>query len=181
MVRKKSTAKSARARTVRFPTVRTQRTEQSSSTLDTSLLSSRLCGLLCSLSQSLSVLIVSVEALRRQNADADADIAAVLQQHVGDQLAGHLSGTHEEPRTGRAHSKRRGPLRAAGILPQETSKSGCQGKKWIFTNRKSKAICSNWVPQTCRSKGTAEWRLSLTHHVSKGLLTAPAPRRMTCV
>jgi hypothetical protein len=54
--------------------------------LDAAPLSDRLVSLLHGLSHSLSVLIVSVEALRRQDADADSDIAAVLQQHVGDQM-----------------------------------------------------------------------------------------------
>ena len=54
--------------------------------LDAALLSDRLVSLLHGLSHSLSVLIVSVEALRRQDADADSDIAAVLQQNVGDQM-----------------------------------------------------------------------------------------------
>jgi hypothetical protein len=48
--------------------------------LDAALLSDRLVSLLHGLSHSLSVLIVSVEALRRQDADADSDIAKVLQQ-----------------------------------------------------------------------------------------------------
>ena len=54
--------------------------------LDAALLSDRLVSLLHGLSHSLSVLIVSVEALRRQDADADSDIAKVLQQNVGDQM-----------------------------------------------------------------------------------------------
>jgi hypothetical protein len=54
--------------------------------LDAALLSDRLVSLLHGLSHSLSVLIVSVEALRRQDADAGSDIAKVLQQNVGDQM-----------------------------------------------------------------------------------------------
>jgi len=104
MVAKESTAKRARARKESPVDARTERASPAAPVrerasgpsvtaihdqapvLDAALLSDRLCRLLYSLSHSMSVLIVSVEALRRQDADADSDIAKVLQQNVGAQL-----------------------------------------------------------------------------------------------
>jgi hypothetical protein len=104
MVTQKSTAKRARARKESPVDARTERARPAAHVrerapgpavtglhdqapvLDAALLSDRLCRLLYSLSHSLSDLIVSVEALRRQDADADSDIAKVLQQNVGAQM-----------------------------------------------------------------------------------------------
>jgi len=70
----------ARARGPAGATVVVETAGHEAPVLDAALLSDRLVSLLHGLSHSLSVLIVSVEALRRQDADADSDIAAVLQQ-----------------------------------------------------------------------------------------------------
>jgi hypothetical protein len=86
MVAKQHTARRAHARKKDPVAACTESPTSAAPVLDAALLSDRLCDLLHSLSHSLSVLIVSVEALRRQDADADSDIAAVLQQNVGDKL-----------------------------------------------------------------------------------------------
>lgn len=45
------------------------------------------------LQQAMSTVIVSVEALRHQNADCDEDVARVLQRNVSDRLYGEVEKT----------------------------------------------------------------------------------------
>jgi hypothetical protein len=96
MVAKKSTANRAQAGTDRLIKARRARPARRIDTsaadarpapsVDAAVVSQCLWQLLEALQRSMSAVIVSVEALRRQDADADSDIAVVLQQHVGDQL-----------------------------------------------------------------------------------------------
>jgi len=87
MVNRKSIRKRARIRSRIVEDVRVLNHSVPPVVLTAEVVCCRLQSVLHSIRTSMSTVIVSIEALRRQDADADSDVATILHQHVSDPLS----------------------------------------------------------------------------------------------